>query len=88
MNFKSPDVVIVPVGNARNIIAICKGFDELPRIGVIDETLRVVGIKAQRAAPIAPAYKLKSTEIQRVEKPETIVTAIRIGAPAGWKEVL
>ena len=88
MNFKSPDVVIVLVGNARNISAIWKGFDELRRIGVIDETIRVVGIQAQRAAPIAPAYKLKSTEIQRVEKPETIVTAIRIGAPAGWKEVL
>jgi threonine synthase len=88
MNFKSPDVLIVPVGNAGNISAIWKGFGELRRVGVIDKTPRIVGIQAEGAAPIASAYKLKSAKIQIVEKPETIATAIRIGAPASWKKAL
>ena len=88
MDFKSPDVVIVPVGNAGNISAIWKGFDELRTIGVIEKTPRLIGIQAEGAAPIASAYKLKSTEIKNVDSPETVATAIRIGAPASWKKAL
>lgn len=88
MNFKTPDVLIVPVGNAGNISAIWKGFDELHRVGVIEKLPRMVGIQAEGAAPIASAYKQKRTEIQIVENPETIATAIRIGAPASWKKAL
>ncbi|HKM50792.1 MAG TPA: threonine synthase [Candidatus Bathyarchaeia archaeon] len=88
MNFKSPDVLIVPVGNAGNISSIWKGLDELRRLGVIDKTPRLVGIQAEGASPIASAYKLKSATIQPVKNPETIATAIRIGAPASWKKAL
>jgi threonine synthase len=88
MNFKPPDVLIVPVGNAGNISSIWKGFDELRRLGVIDKTPRLVGIQAEGASPIASAYKLKSATIQPVKNPETIATAIRIGAPASWKKAL
>jgi threonine synthase len=88
MDFKSPDVVIVPVGNAGNISAIWKGFDELRTVGVIEKTPRLIGIQAEGAAPIASAYKLKSTEIKNVNRPETVATAIRIGAPASWKKAL
>jgi threonine synthase len=88
MNFKAPDVLIVPVGNAGNISSIWKGFDELHRVGVIEKRPRMVGIQAEGAAPIASAYKQKRSEIQIVEAPETIATAIRIGAPASWKKAL
>jgi threonine synthase len=88
MNFKSPDVIIVPVGNAGNISSIWKGLDELHRLGVIDKTPRLVGIQAEGASPIASAYKLKTATIQPVKNPETIATAIRIGAPASWKKAL
>jgi len=88
MDFKSPDVVIVPVGNAGNISAIWKGFDELRIVRVIEKTPRLIGIQAEGAAPIASAYKLKSTEIKNVNRPETVATAIRIGAPASWRKAL
>jgi threonine synthase len=88
LKFKSPDVLIVPVGNAGNISSIWKGFDELRRVGVIDGTPRLVGVQAEGAAPLASAYKLKSKTIQPVRNPETIATAIRIGAPASWKKAL
>jgi threonine synthase len=88
LKFKSPDVLIVPVGNAGNISSIWKGFNELRRVGVIDATPRLVGVQAEGAAPLASAYKLKSDTIQPVKNPETIATAIRIGAPASWKKAL
>jgi threonine synthase len=88
LQFKPPDVVIVPVGNAGNISAIWKGFEEFQRVGLIAKTPRLVGIQAEGAAPIASAFKRKSFEVQNVEHPETIATAIRIGAPASWKKAL
>jgi threonine synthase len=81
-------VVIVPVGNAGNISAIWKGFEELYNLRVIGKVPRMVGIQAEGAAPIASAYKQRNLEIKIVERPETVATAIRIGAPASWKKAL
>ncbi len=88
LDFKSPDVVVVPVGNAGNISAIWKGFEELIKLRIIEKAPRMMGIQAEGAAPIASAYKQKNSEIQIVQRPETIATAIRIGAPASWKKAL
>lgn len=88
MNFESPDVLIVPVGNAGNISSIWKGFQELRHLGIIKKTPRLIGVQAEGASPIASAYKSKNDTIQPVKNPETIATAIRIGAPASWKKAL
>ena len=37
LGFKSPDVVVVPVGNAGNISAIWKGFEELYNLRIIGQ---------------------------------------------------
>ena len=83
-----PDNVILPVGNAGNISAIWKGFVELHTLGMIDKLPRMIGIQAERAAPIVTAFKRKRKDIQPVVHPETIATAIRIGSPVSWKKAL
>mgnify|MGYP001058938515 CR=1 FL=1 len=83
-----PDKVVVPVGNAGNISAIWKGFVELKEIGWIDTLPKMMGIQAEGAAPIAEAFKKREKSIHRVENPETVATAIRIGSPASWKKAL
>ena len=82
------DRVIVPVGNAGNISAIWKGFTELRALGFLEDLPKMTGIQAEGAAPIARAVKEGRDEILRVDKPETIATAIRIGAPVSWKKAL
>jgi threonine synthase len=83
-----PDRVILPVGNAGNISAIWKGFKEFDRLGFIDKLPRMTGIQAEGAAPIARAIKNGKSEIMPVDKPETIASAIRIGAPVSWKKAM
>ena len=85
---KVPDVVILPVGNAGNISAIWKGFWELRRLGITDRTPRMVGVQATGAAPIATAYTREDSVITPWPHPETVASAIRIGAPASWKKAL
>ena len=88
LNNDPPDRVIVPVGNAGNISAIWKGFSEFHRLGFIRKLPKMTGIQAAGSAPIAQAIKRNSAEIVPVENPETVATAIRIGAPVSWKKAV
>jgi threonine synthase len=85
---RSPDVVVLPVGNGGNISAIWKGFTEFEETGLIEKRPRMLGIQAERAAPIARAVKARSDRVNRVKNPQTIATAIRIGFPVNWTKVL
>jgi threonine synthase len=88
LDYKSPDRIIVPVGNAGNISAIWKGFTEFHKLGFVKTLPKMTGIQAAGAAPIAQAIKSGSSEITPVSKPETVATAIRIGAPVSWKKAM
>ena len=85
---KAPDALVLPVGNGGNISAIWKGFTEFQHLGIMKSRPRMIGIQAERAAPIARAVKGDSDKIKPVSNPQTIATAIRIGSPVNWSKVL
>jgi threonine synthase len=88
LDYDVPDRLIVPVGNAGNISAIWKGFSEFYKLGLISKLPKMTGIQAAGAAPIVRAVKGHSNKIIPVVEPETVATAIRIGAPVSWKKAL
>ncbi len=77
---KAPDILAIPVGNAGNISAYWAGFKEYVTAGLVTGTPRMWGFQAAGAAPLVHG--------QRVERPETIATAIRIGDPASWDKAV
>jgi threonine synthase len=83
-----PDNVVLPVGNAGNISAIWKGFIEFQKLGLIEKLPKMTGIQAGGAAPIARAIRNGKDKIIFIDKPETVATAIRIGAPISWKKAM
>jgi threonine synthase len=68
------DALCIPVGNAGNITAYWKGFQE---VGLGP---RMCGFQAAGAAPLVHGAP--------VEHPETVASAIRIGNPARWEEAM
>jgi threonine synthase len=88
LNNEAPDRIIIPVGNAGNISAVWKGLKEFYELGLIKKLPKMTGIQAAGSAPIAQAIKMGSDKIVPVENPETIATAIRIGAPVSWKKAV
>ncbi len=88
LGWKSPARIILPVGNAGNISAIWKGITEFHQAGFIDDLPRMTGIQAEGAAPIAQAVWEGNDDIVPVENPETVATAIRIGAPVSSKKAI
>ena len=81
IGWKSPDRIVVPVGNAGNISAIWKGITEFHSVGYINDLPMMTGIQAEGASPIANAFKKDTMDMIPIENPETVATAIRIGAP-------
>jgi threonine synthase len=88
LDFEAPDRVIVPVGNCGNISAIWKGFKEFRACGLIGSLPKMTGIQAEGASPVVQAVKEGLEEIVPVERPNTIATAIRIGAPVNAPKAL
>ena len=70
----APDVLCIPVGNAGNVTAWWRGFQEL------GESPRLHGYQAEGAAPLVRGAP--------VEQPETVASAIRIGNPARWEDAM
>ena len=68
------DALCIPVGNAGNITAYWKGFQEA------GHAPRLLGFQAEGAAPLVHGAP--------VEHPETVASAIRIGNPARWEEAM
>lgn len=73
----APEYHAIPVGNAGNITAYWKGYKEYKKAGKSEKLPMMLGFQAAGSAPIVLG--------KRVEKPETLATAIRIGNPASWK---
>ena len=77
---RAPDILAIPVGNAGNISAYWAGFRDYAEAGLIATTPALWGFQAAGAAPIVHG--------RRVDRPETIATAIRIGDPASWEKAI
>jgi threonine synthase len=68
------DALCIPVGNAGNVTAYWRGFQEL------GASPRMLGFQAEGAAPLVLGHP--------VAQPETIASAIRIGNPARWEDAM
>jgi threonine synthase len=77
---RAPDIHVLPVGNAGNITAYWRGYQEYrrdPSVDYVDTSPRMFGFQAAGAAPLVLGHP--------VSNPETVATAIRIGSPASWE---
>jgi threonine synthase len=83
-----PDRIVLPVGNAGNISAVYKGLLELQELDFIDRLPMMTGIQATGSSPIVRAIRENLPEVVPELNPETIATAIRIGAPVNGEKAL
>ena len=76
----APDWLCIPVGNAGNITAYWMGFCEYHTAGKCSLLPKMMGFQAAGAAPLVTG--------ERVDNPDTLATAIRIGNPANWQKAI
>ncbi len=76
----APDYHCLPVGNAGNISACWMGYQAYQRDGKLATLPKMIGYQAEGAAPFVLG--------RPISQPETVATAIRIGAPQSWDKAM
>lgn len=83
LDWKVPDVVLVGVGDGSVVSGICKGFDELLRLDLIERVPHVIGVQAQGSSPIATAFERYNGNEIVIEDihAHTVADSICVGKP-------
>jgi threonine synthase len=82
LGWRLPDNVVVPMAGGSLITKIKKAFDELAKLGLVEEKpVKFFGAQATGCSPISTAVKTGSPEIDP-QKPATIARSLAIGNPA------
>ncbi len=82
LGWRAPDHCVVPIASGSLFVKIRKGFEELAKVGLIDEfKTRMSGAQATGCSPVAVAWNEGSMNF-RPQRPKTIAKSLAIGNPA------
>ena len=88
LNWEPPDYLVLPGGNLGNSAAFGKAFDEMLAAGLISRLPRMVIVQARGSNALVQTIRDGGKKLHVVDKPQTIASAICIGAPRSWKKAL
>jgi threonine synthase len=97
LDWQVPDHLVVPGGNLGNSSAFGKGLRDLFELGLIDRLPQITVVQAAGAAPFANLFVREqhfalaenaTAGLTPLEHPQTLASAIKIGAPVSWKKAL
>ena len=83
-NWTLPDVVIYPTGGGTGLIGMWKAFDEMQKLGWIDDKLpRMVSVQAEGCAPIPRALDAGDEFASPWEGAHTVAAGLRVPQAIG-----
>ncbi len=88
LGWKSPDTVILPVGNGTLLLGAYIGFMELKAAKIIKKIPRIIGVQSANCAPLHRAFKENSGEIPVIKGEKTLAEGIAIAAPIRGKQII
>jgi threonine synthase len=90
LGWQTPDQLVVPVGSGAMLNAICKGFEELQTVSLLNDVsgMHIHAAQPVGCAPIVDAFKKGSSDVIPVENPDTIAKSLAIGDPGDGRYVL
>lgn len=82
MNWQTPDLVFVPVGNGCILGSVYKGFFDLLQLGWIDRIPRLIGVQAEHSNFMYRAWRsqLPMAEVER-RTPLSLASSINVAFP-------
>jgi len=88
LGWKTPDTVILPVGNGTLLLGASIGFGELLEAGMIRETPRIIGVQSVHCDPLAKAFREDLKEIPKIQPQDTLAEGIAIAEPVRGKQIM
>jgi threonine synthase len=88
LGWRLPQQVVIPVASGSQLTKVDKGFGELVRLGLVEDSpCRIFGAQANGCSPVSAAFKA-GHDVVRPVKPTTIAKSLAIGNPADGPYVL
>jgi threonine synthase len=88
LGWRLPEQVVIPVASGSQLTKVDKGFTELSRLGLVEESpYKIFGAQAHGCSPVSQAFK-DGHDVVRPVKPDTIAKSLAIGNPADGPYVL
>ncbi|MBT8396860.1 MAG: threonine synthase [Gemmatimonadetes bacterium] len=78
---QEPDVIVVPTGDGVILSGLAKGFADLSRGGLLENTPRLLAVQPDGAAAIVHAWREGSNDIRPVPGAESIADSLTVEAP-------
>ena len=88
LGWRLPQQVVIPVASGSQLTKVDKGFTELVKLGLVDESpYKIFGAQALGCSPVSSAFK-DGHDVVRPVRPDTIAKSLAIGNPADGPYVL
>ena len=90
LDWNVPNHLVVPTGSGAMLNAICKGFEELQTVSLVDDltSMHIHSAQPHGCAPIVDAFKKNADKVDPVEQPKTVAKSLAIGDPGDGRYVL
>jgi len=84
-----PDVVLYPTGGGTGVLGMWKAWDELERLGLIDDRRpKVICVQSENTQPVVTAFEGGATDTTVAEPGETLAYGVNVPGGVGHFKVL
>jgi len=79
-HWELPDVIIYPTGGGTGLVGMWKAFDELEKLGWLENTKRprMVSVQAEGCAPVVKAFQAKASFCDFWTNAHTLASGLRV----------
>jgi threonine synthase len=88
LGWRTPDTIILPVGNGTLLLGAQIGFRELLLAGEIQRLPRIIAVQAENSAPLAKAFFERLDAVPWIDKRETLAEGIAIAEPVRGMQIV
>lgn len=88
LGWRSPDAVILPVGNGSLLLGSYIGFNELFRAGIIHKLPELIAVQAVNCNPIHRAFNQNLNQVPTIRPNKTLAEGIAIPNPARGDQIV
>ncbi len=85
---QAPDYIFAPVSSGGHLIGLVRAYSQLKQQGLIEKMPIFIGVQAEGCSPIARAFRLGLSRVERIEKAHTVAQAITNPDPPGGNLIL
>ncbi len=85
---RMPDAIVYPTGGGTGLVGMYKAFQELQRMGRLEQFPRLISVQMDGCAPVVRALHAGEPSVRPWEDPHTVAPGLLVPAPFASERIL